>query len=137
MTCMSLKNWFQIITSEKYLLKIMYFFQYFKTNFFLIFILVLVGAHQEEGSWTSQAQVHRHQLQDGSWSLPDQEGQNGLHGTPQEGRCQDRSCSLKSFLNRLLLTSFLSQLGKINISLWKTSFFSRFFDWFLALLGNF
>ena len=47
------------------------------------------GSHQEEGFGANQAQVHRHQLQDGSRSVPDPQGQDGLHGTPQEGRRQD------------------------------------------------
>ena len=47
------------------------------------------GSHQEEGFGANQAQVHRHQFQDGSRSVPDPQGQDGLHGTPQEGRRQD------------------------------------------------
>ena len=53
------------------------------------FFSVPFGSHQEEGFGANQAQVHRHQLQDGSRSVPDPQGQDGLHGTPQEGRRQD------------------------------------------------
>ena len=60
----------------------------------IIFIIAFIfsvpfGSHQEEGFGANQAQVHRHQLQDGSRSVPDPQGQDGLHGTPQEGRRQD------------------------------------------------
>ena len=58
------------------------------------FILVSPRTHQEEGSWGNQTQIHRHFLQDGSWSFPNQEGQNGLYGTSQEGCRQGRGCCL-------------------------------------------
>merc|ERR1712113_900223 len=40
------------------------------------------GAHQEGSSGGHQAEVHRHFLQDGPRSLPDQVRQESLHGTP-------------------------------------------------------
>ncbi len=56
---------------------------------------VAPGPHQEEGAREDQAQVHRHQLQVWSRTLPDPEGQDGLHGTPQEGQGEDRIHGLK------------------------------------------
>ena len=42
-------------------------------------------AHQEEGSWEDQPQVHRHQLQVRPRKVPDPPRQGRLHGSPQEG----------------------------------------------------
>merc|ERR1712014_350123 len=64
---------------------------------------VSFGAYQEEGPRGDQAQVHRHQLQDGTWSFPNQKGQNGLYGTSQKGYRQGRSSCLICFLNMLCL----------------------------------
>merc|ERR1712226_1123256 len=47
---------------------------------------VPVDPHQEEGLGANQAQVHRYLLQVRSRSLPDPGGQDGLHGSPQEGQ---------------------------------------------------
>jgi hypothetical protein len=51
---------------------------------------VTFGSHQEEGTREYQDQVHRYELQVRSWSLPDPEGQDGLHGAFEEGRHQGR-----------------------------------------------
>ena len=60
-------------------------------------ISVPFGSHQKEGFGEHQAQVHRYQLQNGSRSVPNAQGQNGLHGTSQEGFCQDRDRCLDIF----------------------------------------
>ena len=61
-------------------------------------ILVSPCPHQEEGLGEHQVEVYWHQLQDGSWTLPNSQGQNGLHGTPQKGCCQDRIRCINIFL---------------------------------------
>ena len=87
---------------------------YVKDLFLILLCLFLVsfGAYQEEGPRGDQAQVHRHQLQDGSWSFPNQKGQNGLYGTSQKGYRQGRSSCLICFLNMLCLenTEFIMKI---------------------------
>ena len=61
-------------------------------------ILVPPCPHQEEGVGKHQVEVYRHQLQDGSWTFPNTQGQNGLYGTPQKGCCQDGGRCINIFL---------------------------------------
>ena len=69
------------------------------SNFHCFFsILAPPCPHQEEGLGEHQVEVYWHQLQDGSWTLPNSQGQNGLHGTPQKGCCQDRIRCINIFL---------------------------------------
>ena len=100
----------------------------FRMNFF---ISVSPRTHQEEGSWGNQTQIHRHFLQDGSWSFPDQEGQNGLYGTSQEGRRQGRGCCLN--LN-IWLSSCFREIKKSIENIFFVSFHFGF-TW-VKLQGN-
>ena len=52
----------------------------------LVFCLVPAGSHEETGAGEDLAQVHRHQQQVRSRSVPDPPGQGVLHGSPQEGQ---------------------------------------------------
>ncbi len=65
--------------------------------------------HQEEGAGEDQAQVHRHQLQVRPRTLPDAAGQDGLHGTAQEGQGEGRGRRQRRGLR-------LDELARMNFS---------------------
>ena len=71
-------------------------FHIFIKNFSLF--LVPPCPYQEEGFGEYQVEIYRYQLQDGSWTFPNTQGQNGLYGTSQEGCRQDRIRCINIFL---------------------------------------
>ena len=54
--------------------------------------------YQEEGFGEYQVEIYRYQLQDGPWTFPNTQGQNGLYGTSQKGCRQDRIRCINIFL---------------------------------------